>query len=222
VRASRGAGDLGCSRELVLCPGRHHPGIVMVARSGHPRLAAVLARAEQVTQDLSHRRSPAVDPWDQRPPPIRTRRRRRAGRPPELAMDPVDHGVQPGHRPVHDTIASPAFAPVGVCRRLAAASLRARTGEPAARSGCLQARSGVWPASSPARARRRSAHHWEHEMGDAVALNADRWVAEQHVVSRELAEEGGGCPRPSRPGRGRRPLRRAAPGPGTAGRWCHR
>jgi hypothetical protein len=39
-------------------------------------------------------------------------------------------------------------------------------------------------------ARRRSAHHWEHEMGDAVALNADRWVAEQHVVSRELAEEG--------------------------------
>ena len=27
-------------------------------------------------------------------------------------------------------------------------------------------------------------------MGDAVALNADRWVAEQHVVSRQLAEEG--------------------------------
>ncbi len=27
-------------------------------------------------------------------------------------------------------------------------------------------------------------------MGDAVALNADRWIAEQHVVSRELAEEG--------------------------------
>ena len=27
-------------------------------------------------------------------------------------------------------------------------------------------------------------------MGDTVALNADRWVAEQHVVSRELAEEG--------------------------------
>src|SRR5260370_15289645 len=64
-----------------------------------------------------------------------------------------------------------------------------RAGEPAARSGCLQA--GV------AYGRRRlcgcawrSAHHWEHEVGDAVALNADRWVAEQHVVSRELAEEG--------------------------------
>src|SRR5881275_2084652 len=65
-----------------------------------------------------------------------------------------------------------------------------REGEPAARSGCLRARSGVWPASSPVDARRRSAHHWEHEMGDVVALNADRWVAEQHVVSRELAEEG--------------------------------
>src|SRR5260370_22903960 len=51
-------------------------------------------------------------------------------------------------------------------------------------------RSGVWPTSSLVGARRRSAHHWEHEMGDAVALNADRWVAEQHVVSRELAEEG--------------------------------
>ncbi len=65
-----------------------------------------------------------------------------------------------------------------------------RAGEPAARSGCLQARSGVRPAPSPVGAGRRSAHHWEHEMGDAVALNADRWVAEQHVVSRELAEEG--------------------------------
>src|SRR6266542_6385154 len=65
-----------------------------------------------------------------------------------------------------------------------------RAEEPAARSGCLQARGGVRPASSPARARRRSAHYWEHEVGDAVALNADRWVAEQHVVSRELAEEG--------------------------------
>src|SRR5260370_24980661 len=51
-------------------------------------------------------------------------------------------------------------------------------------------RSGVWPTSSLVGARRRSAHHWEYEMGDAVALNADRWVAEQHVVSRELAEEG--------------------------------
>lgn len=34
-----------------------------------------------------------------------------------------------------------------------------------------------------------SALYWEHEVGDAVALNADRWVAEQHVVGRELAEE---------------------------------
>src|SRR5260370_35291771 len=66
---------------------------------------------------------------------------------------------------------------------------RSRAGEAAARSGWLQA--GV------AYGRRRlcgcawrSAHHWEHEVGDAVALNADRWVAEQHVVSRELAEEG--------------------------------
>jgi hypothetical protein len=53
-----------------------------------------------------------------------------------------------------------------------------RRGEPAARPGRLRARSGVWSASSPARARRRSAHDWEHEMGDAVALKADRWVAE--------------------------------------------
>src|SRR6266496_3532592 len=50
---------------------------------------------------------------------------------------------------------------------------------------------GVQTCALPiSRAGRRSAHYWEHEMGDAVALNADRWVAEQHVVSRELAEEG--------------------------------
>src|SRR5215468_10126905 len=42
----------------------------------------------------------------------------------------------------------------------------------------------------PTRARRWSAHHWEHEMRDAVALRADRWVAERHVVGRELSEEG--------------------------------
>src|SRR5881227_738781 len=60
--------------------------------------------------------------------------------------------------------------------------------------------SPVWMSSRPgvAYGRRRlprvrvwrSAHHWVNEMGDAVALNADRWVAEQHLVSREVAEEG--------------------------------
>src|SRR5579859_5339090 len=45
-------------------------------------------------------------------------------------------------------------------------------------------------ASSPADAPWRSAHYWGHEMSDAVALNAGRRVAEQHLVSRELAEEG--------------------------------
>jgi len=35
-----------------------------------------------------------------------------------------------------------------------------------------------------------SAHDWEHQVGDAVARDAEFWIAEQHVVRGELAEEG--------------------------------